>query len=248
MDKENPVVLVIAGYDPSGASGVIRDVKTLGKLGVYGIATVTAITVQNVSEVQEVVPLSPGTVRKQIIALLEEFPVEYAKVGMLATGDVAREVAKIIEDRGIKAVVDPVLRSSSGYPLVDSPESIKPILRAAEVITPNVPEAEILSGIRIRNREDMIRAGKKLEDMYGCTVVKGGHLGGEDMLFCGEMHSVRLEKLPYEVRGTGCAFSSALAAFLSRGYGIREAFVNSRLFVQREMENSLPFGNSRVMP
>ena len=144
--------------------------------------------------------------------------------------------------------MDPVLRSSSGNPLVDFPESLEPILRMAEVITFNVPEAEILSGICIRNREDMIRAGKKLEDLYGCTVVKGGHLSGEDMLFCGEMHSVKMPKLPYEVRGTGCAFSSALASFLSRGYGICEAFVNACLFVQSKMENTPSFGNSRVMP
>jgi len=246
--EDKTFALAIAGHDPCGASGILRDIKTFEKLGVYGLGVVTAITEQSVGEVRGIFPLSPERVKGQIEALINDFPVRYAKVGMVATAENARAIAAKIDEHGIIAVVDPIIRSSSGKMLIDSPESLEILLRAAYVITPNIPEAEILAGMEIKDRRDVIKAGKILEDMYGCTIIKGGHLGGEDFLFCGEMHSTRMEKLPYDARGTGCSYSSALTSFLARGYGLRDAFVNARLFVQREMERAIPIASGRVLP
>ncbi len=241
-------VMVIAGYDPSSSAGVLRDIKTLQKLNVYGVGIITALTFQSPTGVHGLKILSPEDIQRQFEALIEELEIEYAKVGMVGSRENAALVAKLLEKYEIKAVVDPVLSSTSGAKLIDSPSSLIPLLRVAEVITPNVIEAEILSGTKIRTRNELVRAGKKLEDAYGCTIIKGGHLEGEDFLFCEDMHSVRLDKIGHDARGTGCAYSSALTAFLTRGYGLREAFVNARMFIQKEIENAVECSGKYVLP
>ncbi len=248
MGEKIPVAMAIAGHDPSGASGILRDIRTFEKLNVYGLAVITAVTVQNVREVKRYHVLPESLVAEQIDALIEDQPVKFVKVGMVGSGENARIIAKKIREYGLKAIVDPVMKSSSGAPLIDSPESLEPLIKEAYLITPNVPEAEILSGEEIKSREDVMRVGRILEDKYGCVIIKGGHLSGEDFLFCGDMHSAKQPLLPYDVRGTGCTYSSAITAFLARGYGIREAFVNARLFIQKELEKAIKIGNGRIMP
>ncbi len=248
MGEKIPVAMAIAGHDPSGASGILRDIKTFEKLNVYGLGVITAVTVQNTQEVKRYQLIPDSLVAEQIDALIEDQPVKFVKVGMVGSGENARIIADKIREYGLKAIVDPVMSSSSGAKLIDSPESLEPLLKEAYIITPNVPEAEILSGREIKSREDIIRAGKILEDKYVCVIIKGGHLGGEDFLFCGDMHSAKQPLLPHDVRGTGCTYSSAITAFLTRGYGIREAFVNARLFVQKEIEKSIVVGEKHLLP
>ncbi len=241
-------ILIIAGHDPSGAAGIVRDVKTATKLGVHPLTVVTAITYQNVSGIFGLKPLAPEEVVRQITPVLDDFKVEYAKIGMLPTGEVAKKVTEILKKWEIKAVVDPVLRATAGAALAESVDSLIPVLKNAYVITPNVPEAEMLSGISIKSREDMVRAGKLLEDEYGCTIIKGGHLSGEDILFCEEMHASKGSLKDYNVRGTGCAYSTALASFLARGYGLPEAFANAHLFIQKEIEHAVKTPGGYVLP
>ncbi len=249
MCKEIPVAMAIAGHDPSGASGILRDMKTFQKLNVLGFGAVTTVTVQNISKVKKYQVLSESLVAEQIDVIMEELSLKYVKVGMVGSGENARIIAKKIRGYGLKAIVDPVIKSSSGATLIDSPESLEPLLKESYLITPNVPEAEILSGMKIKSREDLLHAGKILEELYGCAIIKGGHLKGEDFLFCEDVHSVKQPLLPYEVRGTGCTYSSAITAFLAKGYGIRESFVNARLFLQKEIEKSIKIGSceKRIM-
>ena len=248
MTTNIPVVLSIAGYDPSGASGILRDIKTFEKLHVHAAGVVTAITVQNTREVRGYFTIPEENVAAQIDALMEDFPVKFAKVGMVGSGKNAKRIAEKIKECEMKAIIDPLIKSSSGAMLIDSSESLQPLLKVAYIITPNVPEAESLSGMEIKNREDITRAGRILEDKYGCVIIKGGHLSGEDFLFCEDMHSAKQPLLPYKVRGTGCAYSSAITAFLAKGYEIREAFANARLFIQKEIENSVVIGEKHLLP
>ncbi len=248
MGEKTPVAMAIAGHDPSGASGILRDIKTFEKLNVYGFGVITAVTVQNTQEVKRYQVIPDSLVAEQIDALMENFHAKFVKVGMVGSGENTRIIADKIREYGLKAIVDPVMSSSSGAKLIDSPESLEPLLKKAYLITPNVPEAEILSGKEIKSRDDVMRVGRILEDKYRCVIIKGGHLSGEDFLFCGDMHSAKQPLLPYDVRGTGCTYSSAITAFLARGYKIREAFVNARLFIQKELEKAIKIGNGQVMP
>jgi len=248
MDKKLPVAMSIAGHDPSGASGILRDIKTLSKLGVYGVGVITAITVQNIRDIRSYNVVSGAMVAEQIDALMTDFDIKYVKIGMVGNGENAKHISDKIKEYNLKAIFDPVLNASSGTAIVDSPQSLIPLLKESYIITPNIPEAEIFAGVKIENRSDVIRAGKYLEEKYGCTIIKGGHLSGEDLLFCEDMHSAKQPLLPYEVRGTGCAYSSAITAFLARGYGIREAFANARLYMQKEIERSVVFGAKHLLP
>ncbi len=248
MDKKLPVVMGIAGNDPSGASGILRDIKTFAKLGVYGVGVITAITVQNTSEIRRYSVISGAMVAEQIDVLMADFDIKYVKIGMVGNGENAEVIAEKIKEYDLKAIFDPVLNASSGTALVDSPKSLEPLLKESYIITPNIPEAEVFAGVKIEDRRGIINAGKILEEKYGCTIIKGGHLSGEDFLFCGDMHSSKQPLLPYEVRGTGCAYSSAITAFLAREYGVPEAFVNARMFLQKEIEKSIKIGDGRVIP
>ncbi len=240
--------LAFAGLDPTGASGLIRDVKTMAKLNVYATGIATAVTMQGLTVGAGYSSIPPEEIRAEARFVADDFPVQYVKVGMVAIRKIAEEIISLAEDYNWKLIVDPVMKTSSGTPLVDGVETIIEIVKKAYVFTPNVSEAEILTGMKIKTREDMILAGRKLRDMYGCVILKGGHLSGEDFLFCEDETSASQSLIPRNVRGTGCAFSSALTAYLARGYGIVDAFKNAKLFVHKEIENSERVGEVYLIP
>ncbi|HHL43137.1 MAG TPA: bifunctional hydroxymethylpyrimidine kinase/phosphomethylpyrimidine kinase, partial [Hellea balneolensis] len=181
---KSATVLSIAGSDSSGGAGIQADIKTCCAFGVYASTAITAITAQNTNGVQRVEAMDPDLVKAQIKSVLDDIGTDVIKIGMLANGDIAKTVADIIqEDTGAGwNVIDPVLVATSGDTLFD--KDALDIFRTrlvplADVLTPNIPEAEILSGIKIDTIEDMVKAGEVLRDMGAYSVLlKGGHLDG----------------------------------------------------------------------
>ena len=232
-------VLTIAGFDPSGWAGVSADLKTFGDLGVDGAAAITALTAQNRSTVTAVQPVDPKFVRQEILTLLAEAEFDAVKIGMLASSETVSMLIRLIKKEGLNNIVlDPVLSSSSGRRLIDKKgerELVK-LLPLVRVVTPNIKEAEMLSGEKIKDITGMERAAEKIRSLgCGAVVVTGGHLPGTptDVLVDGNngsrgakiMHfkGTRLRGRKERFHGTGCIFSSALAAGLARGYSTKKA-------------------------
>jgi hydroxymethylpyrimidine/phosphomethylpyrimidine kinase len=246
-------VLTIAGSDSSGGSGIQADLRTFESLGVRGVSAVTAVTAQNARGVSAIAPLEADVVASQIEAVAAE-TVDATKIGMLANAAIAEAVAAAIEDLDLPLVVlDPVLASTSGTRLIDSEGVqvlITELMPRALVITPNLPEAEALSGLRIRTLDDARLAARRLHDMGAAHVlIKGGHRGEEtrsagqkggatgdvvDLLFDGrkftELHVGRAGG-GRNVRGTGCTYSSAVAAFLAQGLELQDAAARAQRHV-----------------
>jgi hydroxymethylpyrimidine/phosphomethylpyrimidine kinase len=242
------VVMSIAGFDPSSGAGVMRDIITFRKIGLYGVGAVTAVTYQNSWDVYGFKPLMPEDVVKQIDALMEDFQITHVKVGMVANNHIANLIANKIEEYNLVAVVDPILKSSSGYAFISSPEDLEDLLKKASVITPNVPEAEVLSGVKIKDEESAIKAGMILREKYGPTIIKGGHLDGVDYLFDDEIVKEEMEHLGKDIHGTGCVYSSALTAHLALGYSLKISFRLSREFLQSEIRNSTNVSKRELFP
>ncbi len=244
------VVMSIAGFDPSSGAGVVRDIITFRKIGLYGVGVITAVTYQNSSEIYGLKPLSVDDVKQQIDAIMEDFDVKYVKIGIVATEKIANFLSEKIENYGLVAVVDPILRSSSGFAFIDSPSRLENLIKKAMVITPNVPEAEILSGVRIKDEKGAIRAGKIIQEKYGTSVIiKGGHLDGTDYLFEGDdVLKEEMEHHGKDIHGTGCAYSSALTAHLALGYSLRISFRLAREFLESEIRNSINIASRELLP
>src|SRR3954465_9286097 len=179
-----PVVLTVAGFDPSGGAGVVADVKTFTAFGCFAAAAVTSLTYQNTTGVFGASHQTAETVRAQVLPVVEDFRVAGAKTGMLPTREIIEEVARLFRETELPSpVVDPVVRSTSGFDLIDDEalDALKrELLPLARVVTPNIPEAERLTGLSIRDREGMLEAARALRRMGARAVlVKGGHLAGE---------------------------------------------------------------------
>ncbi|MDD4567716.1 bifunctional hydroxymethylpyrimidine kinase/phosphomethylpyrimidine kinase [Methanoculleus chikugoensis] len=228
----------IAGSDSGGGAGIQADLKTFTALGVYGLTVVTAVTAQNTREVRGTWMLPPDAVRAQMEAVADGFSIGAWKTGMLGNAANVRAVAKTLpEDAAL--VIDPVMISTSGHRLLaenavrDLAELLIP--RAA-VVTPNIPEAEVLSRMRVTTVEEMADAGQRILDLGArAVVVKGGHLTGGaavDILVDRD-GGLQLsgERYPYSVHGSGCCFSAALAACLARGMPVEEGFRAARGFI-----------------
>ena len=216
-------VLSIAGSDCSGGAGIQADIKTISALGCYAASIVTAVTVQNTCGVKNVYPIPAQIVKEQIQAVTEDMQIDALKIGMVTDEGIIAVIADFLSSNRLPAVFDPVLVSSSGYSLV-KPEALHVmrdrLIPHCTLVTPNLPEAEILSGIPIRNIEDMANAGRHILT-YGCrsVLIKGGHLEGGDMtdiLVCGNINSAN-------THGTGCTLSSAIAAYIGQGVSLPEA-------------------------
>src|SRR5258708_3197374 len=243
------VVLTIAGFDPSGGAGIIADIRTLLALGCRPVAAVTSLTFQNSETLSGSIHQTAESLRAQILPLVQEFRITAVKIGMLPTRDLVLEVARLLRETGLPApVVDPVLHSSSGYELMEPTARevwLTELLPLARLVTPNILEAETLTGIPIANESDMRAAAAKLREAGARAVlVKGGHLpvlqseaidvlddDGTVTVFRGEW----IEGPP--VRGTGCMLSAAIAASLAAGMTLQESVSAAKRFVAGVMRS-----------
>jgi hydroxymethylpyrimidine/phosphomethylpyrimidine kinase len=236
-----PVVLSIAGFDPSSGAGIAADLKTFAAHGCYGVAAITALTIQNTQGVTALYPTEPAVLKDTIAALLADGRVKAIKVGMLPSRAIAEVVSEILESNpSLPSVLDPVFRSSSGRELADPAcqEYLREqLIKRASVITPNLLEASALTGLRVENQEAMKSAARKLVEMGArAVVVTGGHLDKAiDVFFDGSALEVFIgdRVKPDNTHGTGCTFSSAIAANLALGRQLRDAVVLAKAYVTR---------------
>lgn len=245
-------VLTIAGSDSSGGAGVAADLKTFAAFGVHGLAAITAVTAQTSRRVLAIHPIPATQVRAQIEAAFADFRVGAVKIGMLGSAPIARTVAAALCAAAPRHIVlDPVLASSSGTVLLSKPglRSLRDeLLPLATLLTPNLPEAEILLGRRIR---DPARAAQDLRAIGACAVLlKGGHAHGREVcdVLCDARGTVefRHRRQPLGARGTGCALASGIAAGLARGRSLRVAVADAEAFLQRALAQTYLAGNGSI--
>ena len=250
------VALTIAGSDPSGGAGIQADLKTFHQFGVYGEAVITLLTVQNTQRVSRVESMPADLVIQQIEAVLEDIPPKAAKTGALGTVAIVEAVAEIAATFSFPLIVDPVMISKTGARLMSqkAQDALKhKLLPHAFLVTPNVPEAETLSGIKIRTEDDMALAGDRILE-FGCkaVLVKGGHLPGEpvDILRWPGAHPAHNSspfsgsRVPTKhTHGSGCTYSAAITAAVALGNTLPEAILLSRQYVQNAIETAPGLGN-----
>lgn len=243
-------VLTIAGSDSCGGAGIQADIKTMSALGVYGMSVITAVTAQNTTGVYDVAELSREMVKAQIECIFEDIEVDAVKIGMVSNA----EIIKIIREELLKyksknIVVDPVMISKSGYFLLkpEAVSEIKNLIAIADVVTPNIPEAETLVDMKIENEEQMEGAAQKIALMGAKHVlVKGGHRcnDAKDILLSNNnfvvLEGSRINTI--NTHGTGCTLSSAIASYLALGYSVEEAAKLSKDYITKAIENSFSIG------
>ncbi|MGM0829358.1 MAG: bifunctional hydroxymethylpyrimidine kinase/phosphomethylpyrimidine kinase [Bacillota bacterium] len=245
--------LTIAGSDSGGGAGIQADIKTFQELGSYGMSVITAVTAQNTLGVQGVYPVSMEGIVQQLDAIGQDLVPHASKTGMLHSGEVIEAVSERIHHYGWKnLVVDPVMIAKGGAKLLQD-EAIRALkeqlIPLSAVITPNLPEAEVITGIKIETLDNRKDASKMLIEMGAKSVViKGGHADGEqviDLFYDGttfeEMVSPRIETS--HTHGTGCTFSAAITAQLAKGMDIKEAVKTAKTFIRAAIENPLGIGN-----
>ena len=226
-------ILIIAGSDSSGGAGIQADIKTVTSLGSYALTAITAVTVQNTRGVKSVISIPSNEIKNQIIFSSKDIKPNAIKIGMLHSKPIIKKVLQSLKILNIrKIVLDPVMIAKGGAKLIDE-EAIKflkkDLISQVSLITPNVPEAEVLTGIKIRNKEDMISAGKKLIDIGAKNVlIKGGHLNKKKIedIFLNKSGLKVFSSQRYKTKnthGTGCTLSSAITTYFSCGKSIKKA-------------------------
>jgi len=245
-----PVTLTIAGSDPTGGAGLQADLKTFHQFGVYGEAVATLITVQNSVRVSRVEVLAADLVRQQMEAVLEDMPPAAAKTGALGSAAIVRAVAQAARHFKFPLVVDPVIVSTQGTPLLPL-EAVRwlaeELIPSAALVTPNVPEATALTGIAIHDLEDAHRAALRLHEMGARAVLlKGGHLPGDpvDLLFDGSAwHELAAPRISTpHTHGTGCAYSAAITACLALGVALPEAVARAKRWIAEAIRTNPGLG------
>ena len=250
-----PVVLTIAGFDPSSGAGVTADIKTIAAHECYGVSCITALTVQSTQGVRRVEPVDPGLITQILQELIQDVEVAAVHIGMLGTEPVARAVAEFLELARLPHVVlDPILKSSSGADLLDAGGTrllIERLVPLAEVITPNLDEAATLTGMPVANLNQMREAAARLHSLGAANVViTGGDLGkATDLLSFTTSRGVEQETFKADrlkstsTHGTGCAFATALACHLAHDRGLPEAVLLSKAYVSAAIVNAHPMGH-----
>ena len=242
------VVLSIAGFDPSGGAGVLADIKAIAAQGCFGAAAITSLTYQNTQAVYGASHQSAATVRAQVEPVLNDFTVAAVKTGMLPTSEIIETVAELMAQHALPHfVLDPVIRSTSGFDLIDDAalQALrKHLLPLADVITPNMAEAERLTGLRVTTLEEMHAAARSIHNECGKSVlVKGGHLLDEvateavDVLFDGKAFELfRAPRIAtHNTHGTGCTLSSAMAANLANGLTMKDAIAQAKNYLNEAL-------------
>jgi hydroxymethylpyrimidine/phosphomethylpyrimidine kinase len=248
------VVLTIAGFDPSSGAGVTADIKTIAAHGCYGVACITALTVQSTLGVRRVQASEPTMVQDTLLELAADVEIGAVHIGMLGSGKVAAVVAEFLANRRqLRVVLDPVLRSSSGAALLDAAgqrvmrEQMIPLVA---VVTPNVDEAEVLTGVPVTNPDEMREAASRLHEMGArAAVITGGHLEKAiDLLSFQSDRGVQQEIFKSErqrsnsTHGTGCAFATAMACHLALDRGLPEAVLLAKAYVSAAISRAHPLG------
>ena len=246
--------LSIAGTDPSGGAGIQADLKTMTMNGVFAMSAITALVAQNTTGVREIVEMTPEFLGQQIDVVFEDIPPDAVKIGMVSSRGLIEVIAERLRFYQAKnIVVDPVMVATSGDRLIceEAVDTLKArLLPLAAVVTPNIPEAEILSGIAIHGKEDIEAAAKRIGDAYNCAVLlKGGHnvndandflyAGGEGQWFYGtRVHNPN-------THGTGCTLSSAIASNLAKGFDLPESIRRAKAYLTGALGAMLDLGKGR---
>jgi hydroxymethylpyrimidine/phosphomethylpyrimidine kinase len=266
MAERPPVVLTIAGFDPSSGAGVTADIKTIAAHGCYGVACITALTVQSTSGVRRVEAVDSVLISETLEDLATDLEIAAVRIGMLGSGKVVKAVADFLSspapaDRGRRSnkarlpnvVLDPIIRSSSGAELLDGPGLkllIERLIPLADVVTPNVDEAAVITRIKVKDLEDMKVASAKLHELGApAVVITGGHLEkATDLLSFTTKRGVEQETFKAErqrsnsTHGTGCAFATAMACHLALDRGLAEAALLAKTYVTAAITNGHPLG------
>lgn len=248
-------VLSIAGSDSGGGAGIQADLKAMSANGVYAMSVITAITAQNTEEVTDVFELPTSIIAAQLDAIFDDFDVAAVKTGMLSSAEIITTVVKLLKPQQIKhLVVDPVMVAKGGQTLL-KPDAIdsmkKELFPMALLVTPNVHEAQQLSGIEITSLADARRAAKIIHQ-FGCAnvLIKGGHLPndrGTDLLYDGRFFQIYKGEFidtPH-THGTGCTFASAIAAHLARGKSVPDAIQTAKTYLTEAIRHSLAIGHGK---
>lgn len=248
------VVTTIAGSDSGGGAGIQADLKTFQELKVFGTSAVTSVTAQNTTGVHGVFPVDVAFVRQQLEVLLADFNIMCMKTGMLYSSELIETVANVLRKYNIPLVVDPVMIAKGGASLLQA-EAVNTIrtvlLPLATVVTPNIPEAEELTGIKIETSEQKRQAAQKLLEFGAkCVVMKGGHLHhetlAEDEVFFADGSSFIIQSKRIDTKdthGTGCTFSAAITALIGKGYTVRDAIIEAKKFIQSAITHGLGIGH-----
>ncbi len=250
-EKKIPTALAIAGSDSGGGAGVEADIKTMTMHGVYAMTAITALTAQNTVGVNGIYETAPSFLGKQLDAVFSDIFPDAVKIGMVATGTHIRVIAdRLIKYHAKNIVVDPVMVATSGARLMQK-ETVHALMHSllplAAVITPNIPEAEVLTGLRICSESDMEKAAAKMGEMFSVAVLlKGGHSAGgaNDLLYeKGEMRWLFGRRIDTaNTHGTGCTLSSAIAANLAKGYPLSRATARAKAYISGALRAGLALG------
>jgi len=251
MEKKFSTVLSIAGTDPTGGAGVQADLKTFQELKSYGMSIITSVVAQNTLGVQAVHHLPIDMIKEQLHSVFSDLPVHALKTGMIANVEMMEVIKKVIQNKGIPFVIDPVMVATSGDVLIDEKARnylIKELFPLSMIVTPNIPEAEFITGKDIVTVEDMKEAAKQIVDESGTksALVKGGHLTEDaiDILYDGERYYNFTEKRIHtkNTHGTGCTLSAAITAYISKGCPLEEAVRKGKIFITKAIRNSFNIG------
>jgi hydroxymethylpyrimidine/phosphomethylpyrimidine kinase len=270
MPEKLPIVLAIAGFDPSSGAGVTADIKTIAAHGCYGVACITALTVQSTAGVKRVQVVDPSVLSESLEELAADLEIAAVHIGMLGSEKIVKAVADFLSGQPLShdqsrssrkpgrarlpnIVLDPILRSSSGAELLDAAGTrllVERLIPLADVITPNVDEAAVIAGIKVRDLEEMRAASAKLHDMGAAAVViTGGHLEKAiDLLSFKSKRGIEQEVFKAErqrsnsTHGTGCAFATAMACHLALDRGLAEAALLAKTYVTAAIANGQPLG------
>lgn len=244
--------LTIAGSDSIGGAGIQADIKTMTVNGVYAMSAVTALTAQNTTGVRAIMESTPDFLKQQLDAVFEDIVPDAVKIGMVASSELIRVIAERLRYYGAgNVVVDPVMVSTSGSSLIksDAVQTLtRELLPICTLVTPNIPEAQVLSGVRVESESDMLAAAKRIGDSYHCSVLlKGGHSVNDanDLLYInGEFARFDGKRIPNpNTHGTGCTLSSAIAANLAKGYPLAESVRRAKEYLSRALAAMLDLGN-----
>ena len=259
--KKTPIVMTIAGSDSFGGAGIQADLKTFSALGVHGTCVITAVTSQNTKGVQKSYNLPEETVSSQIESIIDDVSVDFVKTGMLFSSDIVNAVSKQIKRHDIPLVIDPVITAEAGGTLLENNAIkmlISDLIPLSAVITPNIPEASILSEIKILDQETAKQAAIEISKKGADSVViTGGHaddikMKSDDIIYEGDFKFVGgdlIEKGAFKgVHGTGCTYSAALCAELAKGKKLYEAACNARKFVFNSIKKNKKIGSYRLIP